>query len=360
MLDMPRATSRLLSLLAGAAVLFLAGCQPDEITHYRIPREPRTKATLSRFLGAIIPHGEKSWFVKVVGPQKVVKEHVEEFRQFVGSIRFPEKDKDAKPITFTAPAGWREQPDAGKNRFATFRIGGDEHPLELTVTAFGGSVLQNVNRWRDNMGLTEISQDELPTETEEMKLEGGAVATLVDLTGVSRGGMGMGPAAGGLPAGHPPLAAEENISYKAPPDWKEVASKRPSRATFVVADGGQEARVTVTPLPALDRRVKGGETLLTYIVNIERAEVGLPVADEKEINRSKHSFRVAGADGSYFDVAGPEAKGAERKRVLAVALPHGGKTWFFRMVGPDALVVRQQTAFEGFVASVRFAEGGGN
>jgi len=41
---------------------------------------------------------------------------------------------------------------------------------------------------------------------------------------------------------------------------------------------------------------------------------------------------VAGAPCPYFDLAGPKGD-----RILAVAVPQGGQTWFLKMKGPASL-----------------------
>jgi hypothetical protein len=334
-------------------VLGLAGCHRDEITSYRaarIEKPAEVEKPHSRFLGAIIPHEDRTWFVKLMGPEDVVKEQAEPFEQFVKSIRF--QGQGEKPITWTAPAGWREAAGSKAGRYATFHVGPKDQPLELTVTALGkeglaGDVLANVNRWRGQLGLKEITQDEIAKETRKVELDG-AVATLVDITGADDAKMGQRPPfAGKLPV--PP--AQAALVYKSPPGWHELPAKGFRVAAFLVAEGDQHADVTVIPFP-------GDVGGLLANVNRWRNELGLAKIDSDQLKDVSH-LKVAGADSPYVDLVGPEA-GGRRLRTLAVSVPHAGRTWFFKMHGPADLVGKQKTAFEAFVASVQFPAGAGS
>src|SRR5262245_52047945 len=89
----------LLSAWGTAAALLVAGCQQDEIQRYRAakpeppaPAAPEQTAAPGekgsvRMLAAILPQGERSWFVKLVGPTDAVAPYTEAFEQFVRSLR---------------------------------------------------------------------------------------------------------------------------------------------------------------------------------------------------------------------------------------------------------------------------------
>jgi hypothetical protein len=339
------------SVLVGLAVLVLAGCQSDEITRYRVTR-PEKK--LNRFLGAIIPHGNKTWFVKLTGPEKAVAAEEKRFHQFVASIRFPAAGKSE--IAWNAPEGWRQEPGQRQGRFATLQVGPEDHPLELTVTALGAqglaaSVPANVNRWRGQMGLRPVAPDEIPKVTQELKLEG-ATATLVDITGPGGARMGGGPPP--MLDNLPPLPEAEpaSLTYTTPPGWKELPAGGFRKAAFKVVEGDQEAEVTVIPLGG-----QAGSILAN--VNRWRGQLGLEPVDEAQLQKDLHMAEVAGQAAPYVDLTGPEKAGG-RQRTLAAALLHGGQTWFFKITGAAELVGRQRNNFERFLASVHFPQGGGN
>jgi len=180
--------------LAAAVVIASAGCRPDDdIRAYTAPKEAKATAAKPpadekyRMLGAIIPAEPGYWwFVKFVGPSEVVSPLELDFQQFVRSIT-----PDEKKPTWTAPAKWTEAPPR-QTRLATYRNGEAEMYLS---GPFGGSLLENVNRWRKEVGLRELKEAELKDGTTEVKL-GDKTAYTVDLRGPTwSGGMmgGKGP-----------------------------------------------------------------------------------------------------------------------------------------------------------------------
>src|SRR5262249_35318031 len=126
------------SLPLVAAVL-CSGCQQDEIRSYTVPRieVPKEEA---RMLAAIVPHGESTWYFKMIGPPDAVKDHQQEFRPFVESTQFgsgPRGHVDWKSI----PETWRRETESKDEfrrlrdlHYAAFRVGPDEARIRVTVT----------------------------------------------------------------------------------------------------------------------------------------------------------------------------------------------------------------------------------
>jgi len=328
-------------LLTALAVAALAGCRDDDVRRYKVPKPVTTPM---RLLGAIVPHGERTWFFKLLGPAPVVGEQKETFDRFLTTVKF--NDTGDRPITWTVPEGWSEEQPGGQMRYATLRS--DKDHLELTVTSLGregGAVLPNVNRWRGQIGLPSVTEAELPSFSRELTVAG-EKATVIDLTGTGGDTSAMtpptapppaAPVAGGAPA------RGNGLKYDVPPGWTErPAANGFARAAFAVTDGGQTAEVTVTPLGGM----AGG---LLANVNRWRAQVGLESTTEEQLPKDQKQLDVTGHPCSYFDLAGPKGE-----RILAVAVPQGGQTWFLKMKGPAELVGRQQGHFEAFAKSVRF------
>src|SRR6266852_3483341 len=99
----------------GMAALLLVGCQKDEIQSYHTSKEQPVHLDLARanrpslrMLTAIFPHGDRTWFFKLLGPETEVAQHKEEFDRFIQSVRF--KDQAKEPVTWTVPDGWRSEP----------------------------------------------------------------------------------------------------------------------------------------------------------------------------------------------------------------------------------------------------------
>ena len=77
-------------------------------------------------------------------------------------------------------------------RVVTFVPPGSGKPPELYVSdPFSGTLLANVNRWRKEVGLKDVTEAELPTVTTEVKL-GDVTAHMMDFRGPG-GTSGMPP-----------------------------------------------------------------------------------------------------------------------------------------------------------------------
>jgi hypothetical protein len=333
----PRLSARLLGplLLGAAAALFTLGCQQNEdIQHYQAPH---IETPMIRLRVAIFKFGNKTWFFKLRGAKDVVDQHANEFEDFLRSVKPDEMDKDK--VVWKAPDGWVKEP-AGDQRYAAYLIGPKDTAAELTVVPLGdqaGSLLDNVNRWRDQLGLRAINEEALDDDVRKEQI-GDQKVTRVELTAAGR--LRKTPA--------PALSIDKNlaeagIQYEAPEGWK----KMPQAPEFAVAgfhvhQGTEDAVVSVSPLPP--------QPLLTNVIRW-RQQVGLGAIDSEQVKDIVRPFDVGGAQAQALDMAG------KKSRILVVLLPHGGKTWIFKMMGSPDLVGKQKPDFEKFVRSVRFDGG---
>src|SRR5437588_881893 len=106
------------------------------------------------------------------------------------------------------------------------------------------------------MSLPPLTERDLPKETRTVKVAG-VDATVVDLTGMSSGGMPPFAGRGSMPPFEgrnqaPP--AEQNsaalpFTYALPPGWEfDPRPRQMRRATFRVADGAQATEVAVATI----------------------------------------------------------------------------------------------------------------
>jgi hypothetical protein len=376
---------RLRVLASGLLLAPLAiGCQKEsEVSRYSVPRplsdrpspsaEARTDAPSpeakpkpqgrERMLAAIIRR-ERVWFFKLVGPEALVSEQAGRFREFVGSIRFA--DEAAAP-EWKLPVGWKQQPGSGM-RHATIAIDAPGSPLELSVTPlkampgdFNDYVMQNVERWRQQLGLPPTSKARLfgpgerSGELSEMKLGDGGKVLTVDLAGdpgtsVANGLAGssaqppVGPApglSGGQGSGTSP-----QLTYKAPPGWTPGKADGMRAAAFEVHDGSKQAEITVIALPA-------GSGDLLGNVNRWRDQVHLGPVSSNDLAGLLKEFLVDGERSLRAELVGP-ATAQPREGILGVICSRQDKSWFFKMKGDAELVARERDRFEAFVHSVKF------
>jgi hypothetical protein len=262
-------------------------------------------------------------------------------------VRFT--DKVDEPLTWVLPNGWQTE-KGSELRYATLRIKGSGMPLELTVVGLGkeaGSKLQNVNRWRDQFGLKPVAENDLTQLTQEITIAG-EPATLVDMKG-----SGFGPGGRMFVSGRSRHEEAEAgrlpFTYTLPQGWKEHPPRdRISAAAFQVEDGNNSAEVTITA-------ARGG---LRANVARWRGQIGLsPDITDEDVGKDSRPIEVAGVPAQFVDITGPESAG--RQRILAVMVDWENITWFFKMKGPADQVAKHKSAFEAFVASVRFHQGQG-
>ncbi|MCP3905076.1 MAG: hypothetical protein GY715_15740 [Planctomycetes bacterium] len=303
-------------------------------------------------------------------------------------------------MAWSLPAGWAEVANTSSMRFATLAAGTDDDRIEIAITRLVGSaggVAGNVNRWRDQVGLPAASEEELPSMVERITARG-TEGLMVDLIGPA--GEGAEAAAprmlaaifpteantwfiktagdravldahreafvefcssvtfGGAAAAAPPSAMPSGampgggggggdgapVWDRLPEGWAVDASpKSMSVASITVSGSDQQAALTITPL--------GGSQDMLSNVNRWRRQVGLgPLASLAD--DPPRPIEVAGAPGHLINAGGAD------QRILAVVSVRGGMTWFYKLSGPDPLVSSQLDAFNEFIRSIRFTEGG--
>ena len=313
----------------------VAGCQDDEIRHYRVPRNDPPSA---RLLAAVLPVGEKVWFVSVTGPAPSVANLLPEFETFVKSLRFPENER--RRVTWELPANWRREPNRDRLRYATFRAG--VNALEIRIYKFGpesSDLLANVNRWRGQIGLAKITDADLPMVTRPIVVNG-VSGTFVDMTGP--GANAERPA----PAAEAPPAPAEKLAYDVPAGWQEqpVQPGGMRLAAFKTGSGDKVPETTIIALP-------GGAGGLLANVNRWRDQIGLPPTTEDQLRKDARMLDTKAGATVSVDFSGPKG------RTLGAVLLHGGRSWFVKMTGPADLVAPQQPAFDAFLKSLRFEAG---
>lgn len=170
--------------------------------------------TPARLLAFILPHGKEAWSFKLQGaPEKVAAQEAA-FDAFVSSVRFTSHDHgddahaggpttgpaadafsgappaaDNKSYTIknlTLPPNWVQDPTERPMRFATYNVGpgggaGNEQ-ASLIVTRLPrsgfGSIEQNINRWRGEVGLPPSS--DVASEQFRQARAGGEAAVVFD------------------------------------------------------------------------------------------------------------------------------------------------------------------------------------
>jgi hypothetical protein len=312
----------------GLALGFLVGCQKqEEIQKYKAAKPDFGEAGKYRILVAIAPDREVTWFFKMKGQVEWVYQHKEDFKSFVDSLRFP---AGARLPRWNLPAGWQiGDPKPGREK--TFLIGSKDKGVELAVTQLplplgqgGNTLLANVNRWREDLGLKPIPENEIKNFCKEWKVQDRQLL-VVELTGPGR-------------------TLNSLIDYKLPGGWEATNAFNPELLAFRVVDKEQMARVSIT--------LAGGS--LTDNVNRWRGQVGLPPLTEEEIKKDIKVLNVDDRPAQYVDISGKEIQPGRGDRILGAIQSKERLTMFYKMMGPADLVGREQENFEAFLRSIRF------
>lgn len=76
---------------------------------------------------------------------------------------------------WTVPAGWTKLDQQKPMRFATYTAGDGANAVEVALSSFPGEVgglLANINRWRGQVGLAAIPQDQLAANVTPFEVPG--------------------------------------------------------------------------------------------------------------------------------------------------------------------------------------------
>ena len=344
-----------------ASALGLIGCGRDEVGEYRVPKETPSAA-----------------------------------RQALVS---PQAQEPTIP-TWTVPAGWTDRGASGM-RVGSFAIGAAGGPSAdvsvIPLSSWSGRELENVNRWRAQVGLASVKAEELPQQLTIVEI-GGAPGQLYEFAGrsaeddqprrilavvlplsgmawffkmagddalvreqkpafvaflksVKRGGS-EAAAADTQPTSTPPAApANDSLgkpeaakpAWTVPAGWKQEAPASVQLARFSSANpDGSKAEVTVTVLMG-----EGGGALAN--VNRWRAQLGLSPLDEAGLAKLATSIETSAGAATVVDLVSD----SKEKRIVAARAAREGQTWFYRLSGSDAAVAAQKEAFLKFVQSAR-------
>lgn len=214
-------------LPAGSAqIVDLLGPEPTDTA------KPRQRTTV-----ALFENGGHAWYFKLAGPADVVSAQRPKFDAFIQSVHFdgtgsapadqtaaastggtsgdlpaghppigpaaPSSDTAGPPapgtatggaagvsadgsLKWTTPAGWIVGAGGSSMRTATFEVPTEAGKAEVTVIHLGGAIprLQNVNRWRGQVGLKDVASDN-EAGGEPVKVSG-TDATLYDFAGAQQ------------------------------------------------------------------------------------------------------------------------------------------------------------------------------
>lgn len=167
------------------------------------------------------------------------------------------------------------------------------------------------------------------------------------------GGSAAGPALTGNPAAQPlappPGSDSGKPDWKVPAGWKEMAGGQFLVAKFLIAGpGNTQAAVNVSSSAG------NGGGLLMNVNRWRQQQLGLPAVDEAGANDLAKPLDAGGVKAMLVDMAGQDARSAEKARIIAAIVPQGGQTWFYKLMGPPSLVEQEKDNFIKFVQTAQY------
>lgn len=299
---------------------------------------------------------------------------------------------NAAPIHWTTPSTWQEQPPTSI-RIGNFLVKGqDGAKAEAAIFSFPGTVgteLDNVNRWRKEVKLPAIDVDQIKSEPVTIDSLDGKLYEFAGPTehilvaSVPRNGAmwfikmqgdkdvvtdaepvfrdflksihfssdastsAPAPEAVAAPAATDGAASDEP-KWNLPANWTEKPPGPMLFKAFTATDkDGQSANVTVSFFP-------GDVGGIFANVNRWRGQMGLPPVEEGALSSVTEPLETDGGKGTLVDFTGTDSRTSQPGRLVAVIVPHGDNTWFYKLSGPVSPVANQKTDFLKFVRTVHY------
>lgn len=374
------------SVIGLSVILLVLGCGKEEVRVYSAPKDASTQPAVSA------PSAEAT-------PVEVPA---------AGSGAAEEVERPGNPkVPWTVPSGWQSRPNASGMRLASYGVTtADGRSVDISVVALGenaGTELENVNRWRGQLKLEPLTEEQLAGARDPVRVGGEpgfvydqvsttpildgkyrsrTLATMLpagqmtvffkatgeaDLVGAEKSNfiawlasVKTGPEGGEAerPAARPPAtvtapaaAAAPSLppgpaaglpEWKAPAHWKVGGPRTMRLASFEIpGEGNAVGDVSISTLSS------GGGGLLAN-VNRWRGQVGLAPTDDATLAKEAKILTLSkGQKATVVDLGG-----SGPNRILGAIVPDGDKSWFFKLTGPDALVVKERENFLGWIQSV--------
>ena len=291
-------------------------------------------------------------------------------------------------------------------RAAAFRVQGKDTKQAdvgvIPLPGFMGHDLENVNRWRESVGLKAVNEADLAKLAEPVEVAG-QPGKLYDQAGENPGSgeknrllvgvfqhEGVAwfvkmngddelvaaqkpafvdflksvsfPAAGAqaeLPPSHPsvggagllsaqtpPAPAEGKPEWQVPAGWQEVAGGQFLVAKFLVTGlENSKANVNVSTSPG-----DGGG--LVGNVNRWRGQLRLSPLAEADISKLVTQVDTAGGKAMIIDMTGTDPNG-QKARLIGAIVPQSSQTWFYKLMGSEQVVEKEKDAFSKFVQTAQ-------
>lgn len=135
-----------------------------------------------------------------------------------------------------------------------------------------------------------------------------------------------------------------DLTWTAPAAWKPKPGSTMRKGSYSVGDDAAPADLAITAFPG----DVGGDLAN---VNRWRGQLSLPPIADADLPRNLTPLSVGGLDIKLAELAGGPADAPQR--MLGAIVPYDGATWFFKLMGPDAVVLREKPNFLAFLQTIK-------
>jgi len=372
------------SILMGCAGLLLLACNAgaaEKIKVYRVPKEPAAP---------IVSNSSSD-------------DHFAPGADHTGHNHGP---PPALPkVTFSKPEGWLE---GGRDamRVVSFSISNPNgQSAQVAVTplpGLGGRESLIVNMWRQQFGLSELTEDEAATALIDVDI-GGAVGKMFEIAGNSPDGTTIrivtamkhvgemswfyklqgddelvtaekrnfveflksvkieapvledqhasvagGSMPGTVSSSQPPAAREGGPTWTVPSSWKEISGGQFLYAKFILSGEGESEAVVNVSTSTGD----GGG----LVANVNRwlGQIGQASWSNTEVQKNVKEIETTGGTALFVEMDGTDGRTGKSTAIVGAMVNNGGSTWFYKLMGDAEVVTTQKEAFTTFVKEVNY------
>jgi hypothetical protein len=166
------------------------------------------------------------------------------------------------------------------------------------------------------------------------------------LTGAATPATSTPPAAGtDMASTAVPTAGGDALTWTAPAHWKQKSASAMRKGSYAVpGTDGAEADMAITAFPG-----DVGGNLAN--INRWRGQLQLGPIGEADLGSVMDHVDIGDLHVDVVDFANDEA--SPPQRMIGAIVPHGGATWFFKLMGPDSVVAKEKPVFLDFLKTIK-------
>ena len=359
--------------LSGSAPGRPSGTTPTTDNRISTPRTtptPATNATAGprRILGAIIPADQGCYFLKATDSPERLEPLLADLQAIVDNFAIdPQTGRPSNPL----PEGWIINP---RNDIAIAELISPDATgkIKFTVTALAmppsqdwqGYLLSNVNRWRGQLKLQELSAETLLGSLVEVPRTGASIPSYIfDAVGTGTGAMSPTPAPSNpaTPTGSPansaasppldapnPPANRPKLDYKLPEGWSVGQGSQFRLATLNI--DSKQGRGEVTVSMATDNPQANTMMWFQQLTREPDAKKLEPMVNSALEVAQK--FAVGQKQATLYEIRSSEQATAPMLLVVSLPTDNPELHLFIKLIGDNQLASDQKSNLIEFVQSI--------